>query len=120
MIYLGVTYGLALVVLGVFGYFKSGGISVTALIPAFLGAPVLVLSLLSLKPKFLKIGMHINVLIALAGFFATAKDLFGLMTGQEIENELAAYSKSITCVLSLLFLVFSIVSFAKARKEKKN
>jgi len=120
MTYLGVIYGLALVVLGVFGYFKSGGVSVTALIPAFLGAPVVILSLLSLKPKFLKIGMHINVVIALAGFVATAKDTFGLITGQEFENELAIYSKAITCVLCLLFIVFSVVSFVKIRKSKKN
>ena len=110
---------MALVVLGVFGYFKSGGESVTALIPAFLGAPVVMLSFLSLKPKFLKIGMHVNVVIALAGFSATAKDTFGLINGQEFENELAIYSKAITCGLSFLFIVFSVVSFVKARKAKK-
>ena len=72
MTYLGIAYGLALVALGVFGYFKSGAVSVTALIPAFLGTPVTVLALLSLNPKFLKIGMHIIVVIALLGFIATA------------------------------------------------
>ena len=70
----GVLYGAVLVIVGVFGYLKSGGESVTALIPAFLGSPVVFLSMLSLNPKYLKLSMHINVLIALLGFLATVKD----------------------------------------------
>ena len=119
MTYLGIAYGLALVALGVFGYFKSGGVSVTALIPAFLGTPVTVLALLSLNPKFLKIGMHIIVIIALLGFIATAKDTLGLISGKEIENQLAAYSKAITCIMSFAFVVFSVVSFIKARRANE-
>ena len=119
MTYLGIAYGLALVALGVFGYFKSGAVSVTALIPAFLGTPVTVSALLSLNPKFLKIGMHIIVVIALLGFIATAKDTLGLISGKEIENQLAAYSKAITCIMSFAFIVFSIVSFIKTRRAKK-
>ena len=119
MTYLGIAYGLALVALGVFGYFKSGGVSVTALIPAFLGTPVTVLALLSLNPKFLKICMHIIVVIALLGFIATAKDTLGLISGKEIENQLGAYSKAITCIMSFAFVVFSIVNFIKARRANK-
>ena len=33
-----------------------------------------------------------------------------------IENQLAAVSKAITCMLSLVFVIFSIRSFIKARK----
>ncbi|MBK28537.1 MAG: hypothetical protein CMO77_06860 [Verrucomicrobiales bacterium] len=119
MIYLGIIYGLALVVLGIFGYIKSDMASVTALIPAFLGAPVFVLSLFSMNPKFLMIGMHINVVVALAGFIATSRDTFGFISGQEFDNQLAVYSKAITCVLSLIFIIFSVASFIKARKAKK-
>jgi len=119
MTYLGIAYGLALVALGVFVYFKSGAVSVTTLIPAFLGTPVTVLALLSLNPKFLKIGMHNIVVIALLGFIATAKDTLGLISGKEIENQLAAYSKAITCIMSIAFIVFSIVNFIKARRANK-
>ena len=44
---------------------------------------------------------------------------FIFISGQEIENELAAYSKAITCIVSLLFIVFSVKSFIKARKAKR-
>ena len=81
MIYFGLFYGLALIVTGLYGYLGSGGASVTALIPAFLGAPIFLLSLASLNQKFLKIGMHINVVIALAGFGATAKDTITMILG---------------------------------------
>ena len=118
MVWVGIIYGVALVVTGLFGYFKSDGVSVTALIPAFLGTPVLVLSLLSRNPKFLKIGMHINVLIALMGFIATAKDTIGLISGNDFENPLAGYSKYITCILSLIFIILAVNSFIQARKTK--
>ena len=116
----GVLYGAVLVIVGVFGYFKAGGESVTALIPAFLGSPVVFLSMLSLNPKYLKLSMHINVVIALLGFLGTLKDTVIFISGQEIENELAAYSKAITCIVSLLFIVFSVKSFIKARKAKRD
>ena len=45
MVWVGIIYGAALVVTGLFGYFKSDGVSDTALITEFLGTPILVLSL---------------------------------------------------------------------------
>lgn len=118
MIYFGVFYGFALIVTGLYGYLESGGASVTALIPAFLGAPIFLLSLASLNQKFLKIGMHINVVIALAGFGATAKDTISMLIGKESENQLAIYSKSITCILSLIFIIISVRYFINNRKLK--
>ena len=119
MIYVGVFYGLALIVIGLFGYFKSGGVSVTAMIPAFLGAPIFLLSIASFNQKFLKMAMHINVVIALAGFVATVRDSINMLLGKELENQLAAYSKSITCILSLVFIILSVRSFILIRKLKK-
>ena len=118
MISVGIFYGLALIVTGLYGFFESGGASFTALIPAFLGAPIFLLSLASLNQKFLKIGMHINVVIALAGFGATAKDTISMLLGKESENQLAIYSKSITCILSLIFIIISVRYFINNRKLK--
>ena len=116
---LGLIYGIALIAVGGYGYWNSGGVSVTALIPAFLGAPVAALSALAMNPKFLKLGMHVNVVIALAGFTATLKDTAAFIGGKEFENPMAAYSKSITCVLSLIFIVLSVRSFIEVRKARK-
>ena len=118
MIYVGIFYGLALIVTGLFGYFKSGGVSITAMIPAFLGTPIFLLSIASFNQKFLKIAMHINVVIALAGFGATAKDAVNMLLGKESENQLAIYSKSITCILSLIFIILSVKIFINNRKLK--
>ena len=38
---------------------------------------------------------------------------------KEIENQLAAYSKAITCIMSFAFVVFSVVSFIKARRANE-
>ena len=70
-------------------------------------------------PSYLVKGVDINFVIALLGFLATLKDTVIFISGQEIENELAAYSKAITCIVSLLFIVFSVKSFIKARKAKR-
>ena len=101
-----------------YGFLESGGASITALSPAFLWAPIFLLSLASLNQKFLKIAMHINVVIALAGCGATAKDTISMLLGKESENQLAMYSKSITCILSLIFIVVSIKYFINNRKLK--
>ena len=66
----GITTALILIVLGLAGYFAGKMVSVTALIPAFFGIPLLVSSLIARKPEKLKLGMHLAAVFGLLGFLA--------------------------------------------------
>ena len=63
----GIVTGLVLIALGMIGYFVGGRVSVTALIPAFVGLPILLSSLLARSPEKRKLGMHLAVFFWAAG-----------------------------------------------------
>ena len=64
----GIVVGIVLVVLGVGAYFGTGGQSVTALIPSFLGVPLAALGLMGRDERRLKMAMHVSVVLAFVGF----------------------------------------------------
>jgi len=53
-----IIFGIALVGVGLFGFFGTGAEHKTALIPAFLGLPLILLGLLALKDSLRKHAMH--------------------------------------------------------------
>ena len=58
--------GFILIAIGVIGYIATGGASLTALIPAMLGAIMLVLAMVARNVNARKHAMHAAVAIALA------------------------------------------------------
>ncbi len=70
--------GLGLIALGLGGYFGTGRASVTALIPAFFGGPLLLLGLVALKERMRTIAIIIVVVIGLLGFVGTVRGLMKL------------------------------------------
>src|SRR5437868_4482456 len=67
-----IVVGALLIVLGVIGYFGTGMVSWTALIPAFFGLPLLVLGVLALQEGWRKHAMHAAVVVGLIGFLGGA------------------------------------------------
>jgi hypothetical protein len=115
-------YGLILIALGVGGYFMSGGVSMTALIPAFFGLPLAILGLVARKPGARKHAMHVAAVLALLGFggsFPGLLKLFTLLSGGEVARPAAVYAQSVMAVLSAIFLVLCIRSFIAARKARQ-
>ncbi len=53
-----VAFGAALILIGVLTYFATGQESVTALIPAFVGGPVLLAGLVSLRTEWRSYGLY--------------------------------------------------------------
>jgi len=102
------------------GYFMSGMISVTALIPAFLGIIILVCGVLAQKESRRKLFMHIALVFGLLGFLGTATALPSLITligGGEVTRSGAVIGKSVTAILSLIFLIIGVKSFIDARRQ---
>ena len=113
--------GIILIALGLASYFGISSESITALIPTFLGIPVLILGFLALNEKYLKYAMHGAAVLMLLGFGGTVSGLFKffrMIGGEVFERPSAITIQAIMAVLCLIFLIFTINSFVDARKKK--
>ena len=116
-----IVFGLILIILGLVSYFGISSESITALIPAFLGVPILILGFLSLKEKYLKHSMHASAVLMLLGFGGTVSGLikfFRMLGGEIFERPSAITIQAIMAVICLMFLVLAIKSFIDARRGK--
>ena len=66
-------YGAILTAVGIVGYFATGQVSITALIPTILGVPVVICGVLARNERLLKHAMHGAVLFALLGLLGTVR-----------------------------------------------
>jgi uncharacterized membrane protein len=117
-----IVFGLILIILGLVSYFGISSESITALIPAFLGVPILILGFLSLNEKYLKHSMHAAAVLMLLGFGGTVSGLikfFRMLGGEIFERPSAITIQAIMAVICLIFLVLAIKSFIDARRGKK-
>jgi len=111
--------GILLTLLGIVGYLLTGGGSITALIPAFFGVILFFLGYAGKSEARRKHLMHAAALLTLIGFVASVRGIFTLLslaTGAEAARPEAAIAQSIMALLCLVFLVFAVRSFVRARK----
>jgi uncharacterized membrane protein (UPF0136 family) len=111
-----------LIVTGLVGYFAWEAIgatkqSITAMIPAFVGIPMLIGALIALKKTML--GMHIAVTFSLLGTMAGLGRLIpGLIKGTVNFNEAAPKLVLEMTVICLFFTVMAVRSFIAARRAR--
>ena len=115
----GVIAALILILMGAGAYFASESKSVTAWIPAFLGAPLFIASAVSFKEKNLKMGMHIAATIGLLGFLAPTGMLVSKAAKGELEWKLSTSCMAGMGVICLIFVLLCVKSFIDVRKAKK-
>ncbi len=111
--------GLVLIALGIGSYLGTGRASVTALIPAFFGVPLLLLGLLALKESMRKHAMHIAAVMGLLGFGGTVGGLMKLpvlLTGGEVERPAAVAVQAAMAIACLVFVLLCVRSFIKVRR----
>jgi hypothetical protein len=111
--------GVMLMVLGIGGYVGSGAASVTALIPAFIGALFVLLGLFGRKESLRKHVMHAAMLVALLAVGGTFNGIRGLLAwlgGTPPDRPMAVVVQATTALLCILLLVGGIRSFLAARK----
>ena len=120
MVRLTSSVGVLLVIVGVGGYVLTGAASPTALIPAGLGAVLLLLAAWGRQEGARKHAMHGAMLIALVGIAGTVRGLMQLPTllaGGEVARPAAVYAQSLTALVLVVFLVSGIRSFVAARRN---
>jgi len=106
-------FGVLLVLLGVGGYVLSGTSSVTALIPAFFGLPLLGLGLLARSESMRKHAMHGAATLALVGCAGALFSLLRTTTGPR--SPVAVFSQAAMVVLTAAFVALCVRSFKAAR-----
>lgn len=102
------TVGVLLAAAGIGAYALTGGESVTALIPAFLGVPVLVLGLLAGDPGRRSTMLTVVAVLAalgVVGTFGNLLELPQLLAGGDVERPTAVAVSAITAVLCVVLLV---------------
>jgi hypothetical protein len=110
--------GIALIIVGLAGYFLTGGVSKTALIPAAFGLVIALAGLLARDERRRKHAMHAAVAIALLGFLGSVRGLLRIgdvLDGTAVRPA-AVVSQSIMAVLTGIYVVLAIRSFVNARK----
>ena len=112
--------GVVLVVVGLAGYVLTGGVSLTALIPAAFGVVIAIAGLIARDAGKRMHAMHAAVLVALLGFLGSVR---GLLQIGDVFNGTAArppavIAQSIMAVLTLAYLVVAVRSFIKARASR--
>jgi len=114
-----ITFGILLTLLGLIAYFGISSESITALIPAFFGVPVIILGWLALNEKYRKHSMHIAAALMLLGFIGTGMRVFPQLVG-EIANPSAFTVQLIMTLLCLIFIILAVKSFIEARRNREN
>lgn len=111
--------GLVLIALGLGSYFGTGRASVTAMIPAFFGLPLLLLGLVALNERRRRTAVHIAVVLGLLGFAGSVTGLTklpALLTGGELERPAAVAVQAAMAIACLVFVLLCVWSFIKARR----
>ncbi len=113
-------FSLAYIAIGLAGFFLTGAVHKTALIPAVIGAILLVLGLLAGKENLRMHVMHAALLVGLLAFLGTARGLARLPAAfaGTAERPGAVYAQAATAILSLVYLAFGVRSFIAARRAR--
>jgi hypothetical protein len=118
-------FAVLLIALGLIGYFGTGAVHSTALIPTWFGVALGIFGLLAMSPSESrrKLFMHINVTIGLLGFLGA-----GIRAVQEFAHagsagkpvDPIAVGAQITMTgLLLLYVILCVRSFIAARRSGK-
>ncbi|MCU0493311.1 MAG: hypothetical protein MUD01_17130 [Chloroflexaceae bacterium] len=112
-------YGGFLALLGIVGYVAAPAESrsLTALIPTFLGIPVLAAAFAGRNEGWRKHAMHVAVVLGLLGLLAALSRLVpALASGDPIG--LAAISLALLAIASAVYVGLGVRSFIEARRQR--
>ena len=118
-------FGVLLMLVGLVGYFATGSIHPTALIPTWFGLALAVGGFLAVSPSEgrRKLFMHINVtigLVGLIGAIASALHSYGHARSLGMDPDYKALAAQLTMALLLLIYVnLCVRSFIKARRSRQ-
>lgn len=104
--------GTLLTLLGIIAYLASATVSITAMIPAFIGTPLFLLGAAAQNERWRKDMMHAAAVLSLVGL---AGACLRMISSAGSAGTLALVSLVTMAVLCLVFLLFAVRSFIQAR-----
>lgn len=119
MVRIVMVFGVLLILLGLVAYFVLADPdqrSVTALIPAMAGIPILVCGVIGVVPAARKHAMHVAMLLALLGAIAPWGRLVKAFQDGFEFNEKTGVQLGMSALCAML-LVLGVKSFISARKD---
>ena len=114
--------GVALIFVGLIAFFATGADSVTALIPAVLGAVLFALGVAAGRERLHRSAIHAALVVALLGALGTlmnVAELPALIGGESVERPAAVVASAITFVLCVGYVVAGVRSFIAARRGRE-
>ena len=115
-----IVFGFLLSALGLYGYFGMGMVSITALIPLFIGVPVIILGLLAFNEKRIKDSMHAASVLVLLGLIGSVyRFLQKIIIGNLDGSSLILIIMSVLCIIFLILAINSFIEARKAREKKQ-
>jgi len=109
--------GFLLILLGVVGYFATGGASITALIPAMVGAVFLILALVARSPEARRHVMHAAVAIALLAVIGGVPRIITAVNAGDIGRPAVIAQIAMATILAV-YVLLGVKSFIDARKAR--
>jgi hypothetical protein len=111
-------FGVALTVLGLWGYYATDRVSITALIPSFFGLAFVLLGRLAQQDHLRKHVMHIAATLGLIGFLIPAvMVILELTRGAGLSNKVIELA--LMALLCLVFVGLCVKSFIDARRRRQ-
>jgi len=110
-------FGLLLIVLGIASYTLTGRTSITAMIPAFFGAALLVCAMVARREAARKHAMHAAVALGLIGAVAAlVRGVPGALNGNSAKP--AVMAQLAMGILLLIYVGLGVQSFIAARRAR--
>lgn len=110
-------FGLILIVLGIASYTLTGRTSMTAMIPAFFGAALVICALVARKEAARRHAMHAAVAIGLIGALAAlGRGVPAALAGDPARP--AVLAQLAMGVLLVIYVALGVQSFIAARKAR--
>lgn len=112
--------GAALVALGAIAYVASSAVSVTALIPAFVGLPILIAGVVARNPAAHRHAIHAALAVALLGALGSLMQVakIGDVIAGTAQRPAAVIVSTIMFALLAIYVGLGVRSFVAARRSR--
>jgi hypothetical protein len=115
-----VIFGILLSILGLYGYYGMGMGSITALIPVFIGVPIIILGVLAFDENKIKNSMHAASVLVLLGLIGSAYRLIQkIIIGNMDDSSIILIIMIAICAIFLMLAINSFIEARKAREKKQ-